>query len=119
MILKSFLAGFAAYVLAVIYNLLQGSSLKIVFINGIKFLFTVTLLTLVFQMIFYYLSSDSNSDAGTDEAEAGAENHKKNEAEESEIDADSKSETEFNSDEFSEDFSPFNPPEIEYEEQNK
>lgn len=119
MILKSFLAGFAAYVLAVIYNLLQGSSLKIVFINGIKFLFTVTLLILVFQMIFYHFSSDSNHDAGEADAGEVIENQQKNEAEESEVDADSKSETEFNSDEFSEDFSPFNPPEIEYEEQNK
>jgi hypothetical protein len=113
MILKSFLTGFTAYVLTVIYNLLQGSSLKIVFINGIKFLFTITFLALVFQMIFFHFSSDSSSDSEAIGAENGDKNQKRNKDKESEAAKDNKGENNFNPDKFSEDFSPLNPPEIE------
>lgn len=122
MILKSFVAGFTAYVLAVIYNLIQGSSLKFVFINGIKFLFTITLLALVFQMILFHFSSSSEADTDTDtdseEADSANSKEKKDETEESEAANNNQIENDFTADEFNEDFSPFNPPEIEYEQQN-
>lgn len=109
MTLKSFLSGFIAYVLAVVYSLLQGSSLKVVFLTGIKYLFAVTIIAFIFQLIFLYFSSQAavNSEQETNKTEQKAEKDQK---------ADQSENQETERDEFTEDFSPLNPPEIEYEE---
>lgn len=110
MIFKSFLIGFTAYVFAVIYNLLEAQSLKIVFINGIKFLFTVTIIAFGVQLIFSYFSSKE-----TDTSLSAVE---KSQPEKNQVNSSDK-EQKIEKSEAKEEFSPLNPPEIEYEQQKE
>lgn len=101
MILHSLLAGFISYVVAIIYNLLMGSNLERVFLSGIKYLFLVPILALLVQLSIYFIKTQANN---TDNIEQ-EEEKENNKTEESTETAD--------------DFSPLNPPEIEYEDQNE
>ena len=101
MIFNSFLAGFISYVIALIYNLLSGNNLETVFLNGLKYLFLVPVLALLVQLSIYFIKTQSNNSDSDDKDEE--ENNK--EKEETKATA--------------EDFSPLNPPEIEYEDQKE
>lgn len=82
----------------------MGSNLERVFLSGIKYLFFVPILALLVQLVIYFIKTQVNT---TDCNEQKEEKEKKenNRTEESTETADN--------------FSPLNPPEIEYEDQNE
>ncbi len=102
MIFNSFLAGFISYVMAIIYNLLIANNLERVFFSGIKYLFLVSILTLLIQLSIYFIKTQSNDNDSSEQEEDNNNNKKAKESEDK-----------------NEDFSPLNPPEIEYEDQNE
>jgi len=99
MIFKSFLAGFISYVVAIIYNLLMGHNLETVFLSGIKYLFFVPILAFLVLLSIYFIKTQSNNTPNNEKEE---DNNKTEESTET-----------------ADDFSPLNPPEIEYEDQNE
>lgn len=104
MIFKSFLAGFISYVAAIIYNLLNSNNLETVFLSGIKYLFLVPFLALFVQLSIYFIKKQLNNTVANKRKENNINKKESMEKTESTTAA--------------EDFSPLNPPEIEYEEQN-